>query len=69
MRTAGVLIQSFPIVLGCDASGTVVSLGSGVTKFKIGDAVFGCTRLGTPGHSTFQEQVGLPHFSEELEWR
>ena len=31
----------FPIILGNDASGTVVEVGSAVTKFKIGDEVFG----------------------------
>ncbi|OBT98834.1 hypothetical protein VE01_03434 [Pseudogymnoascus verrucosus] len=55
MQGTGQLVTAWPIVLGCDASGTVVEVGEGVTKFKIGDAVFGCTTLGTPGHSTFQE--------------
>jgi hypothetical protein len=47
-----------PIVLGCDASGTVVEVGEGVSKFKVGDAIFGCTRLGVKGYGTFQEFVG-----------
>ncbi|KFY06771.1 hypothetical protein V492_07747 [Pseudogymnoascus sp. VKM F-4246] len=55
MQSTGLLVTSWPIVLGCDASGTVVEVGEGVKKFKKGDAVFGCTTLGTPGHSTFQE--------------
>lgn len=57
MQGTGQLVTSWPIVLGCDASGTVVEVGEGVTKFKNGDAVFGCTVLGTPGHSPFQEYV------------
>ncbi|OBT88014.1 hypothetical protein VE02_02899 [Pseudogymnoascus sp. 03VT05] len=55
MQGTGLLVTAWPIVLGCDASGTVVEIGEGVTKFRKGDAVFGCTVLGTPGHSTFQE--------------
>lgn len=57
MQSTGVLVHAWPIVLGCDASGTVVSVGSAVTKFKEGDGVFGCTRLGVPGYGTFQEYV------------
>ncbi|KAI9893972.1 MAG: hypothetical protein M1814_004742 [Vezdaea aestivalis] len=51
----GILVQSWPIVLGCDASGVVVETGAGVTKFKPGDYVCGCTRLGYVGYSTYQE--------------
>jgi NADPH:quinone reductase-like Zn-dependent oxidoreductase len=51
----GLLVESWPIVLGCDASGIVVEVGADVTKFKVGDGIFGCTRLGFPGYMTFQE--------------
>lgn len=53
------LVDSWPVVLGCDAGGVVVELGPGASKFKIGDEVCGCTRLGVPGYSTFQEYVWL----------
>ncbi len=33
--------QSLPAVLGLDMAGTVVRVGPGVTKFAIGDEVFG----------------------------
>ena len=56
----GLLVESWPIVLGCDASGVVVEAGEEVTKFKVGDGAFGCTRLGFPGYMTFQEYVGAP---------
>ncbi len=58
-QEAGILVQSWPIVLGCDASGTVVEVGEGVTKFKVGDEAFGCTRLGEPEYGTFQEFVSV----------
>lgn len=57
MQSTGLLVSSWPIVLGCDASGTVVEIGEGVKKFAVGDGVFGCTRLGVPGYSIFQEFV------------
>ncbi|KAI9826824.1 MAG: lysophospholipid acyltransferase [Thelocarpon impressellum] len=52
----GILVVSWPIVLGCDAGGVVVEVGKDAgSSFKVGDEVCGCTRLGTPGHSTLQE--------------
>lgn len=60
MRQTGSLIPSYPIVLGCDASGMVVELGPGVEKFRVGDGIFGCaTRVGEEGYGTFQEFVCL----------
>ena len=55
----GLFVDSWPIVLGCDASGVVVEVGKDVKGFKVGDHVFGCTRLGVVGHGTFQEFVGF----------
>lgn len=67
----GLLVPSFPIVLGCDASGVVVEVGSGEEKeeedegtgslFKVGDRVCGCVRLGEPGYGTFQEYVRIEY--------
>ena len=36
----------FPLVLGSDASGEVVELGSGVRQFKVGDKVMGMVQHG-----------------------
>src|SRR4051794_36951714 len=38
-----VLPQPLPLTLGSDLSGVIVSVGSGVTVFAPGDAVFGIT--------------------------
>ena len=54
MQSYGMLVKSFPIVLGCDSSGIVVKTGP-KASLKEGDRVCGCTRLGFPGYSTFQE--------------
>jgi NADPH:quinone reductase-like Zn-dependent oxidoreductase len=53
-------VTAWPVVVGCDASGVVVEVGEGATKFKEGDKVYGCTRLGVPGYATFQEYVSQP---------
>ena len=57
MQGSGAMVTAWTIVLGCDASGSVVEVGEGATKFKVGDGAFGCTRLGIPGYSTFQDYV------------
>lgn len=59
MQQTGMLVTSFPVVLGCDASGIVVGRGPGLKKFSydnsVREGIFGCTRLGMPGYGTFQE--------------
>ncbi|KAI9884449.1 MAG: hypothetical protein M1823_003774 [Watsoniomyces obsoletus] len=55
-QMAGFLVKSFPVVLGCDAGGVIVEVGNEAqSKFKVGDEVCGCTRLGHPGYSAWQE--------------
>ncbi|MBR0716692.1 NAD(P)-dependent alcohol dehydrogenase [Bradyrhizobium liaoningense] len=41
--------NAFPRAMGSDFSGTVISVGAGVTRFKPGDAVFGLARLKESG--------------------
>jgi NADPH:quinone reductase-like Zn-dependent oxidoreductase len=57
MQGTGILVLSWPIVLGCDASSIVAEVGERVSKFKDRDIVFGCTRLGHTGYGNFQEYV------------
>jgi NADPH:quinone reductase-like Zn-dependent oxidoreductase len=49
-RASGVMRQMFPLefpwIPGGDVSGTVVSIGEGVTVFKVGDEVFGYSMTG-----------------------
>lgn len=56
MIATGLMVTSWPFVFGCDGAGVVVQVGDkAADKFKIGDEVCGCARLGTQGHSTAQE--------------
>lgn len=49
LGTGGYSNLKFPHILGRDFSGVVSALGSGVTDFRIGDAVFGVTDQGIEG--------------------
>lgn len=40
-----------PMILGWDIAGEVVSLGPGVTRFAVGDRVFGMPRFPRPAHA------------------
>ena len=50
----------YPAVLGCDVAGEVVEIGSGVTKFKVGDRVAGCTMGTFQQYVAIQEQMASP---------
>ncbi|WP_445630290.1 NAD(P)-dependent alcohol dehydrogenase [Nostoc sp. DSM 114167] len=49
--------SKFPKILGFDVAGDVVAVGSGITRFKPGDAIYGCT--GFPGGS-YAEFAAVP---------
>lgn len=44
MQTKGLMIETYPAILGCDAAGEVVAMGAKAAElgFKVGDRVAGC---------------------------
>ncbi|KAF4950142.1 hypothetical protein FGADI_8411 [Fusarium gaditjirri] len=46
----------FPAILGCDVAGRITAVGSGITKYKIGDRVTGYSM------GTFQEYVPVKEY-------
>ncbi|SPN96537.1 related to oxidoreductase [Cephalotrichum gorgonifer] len=65
----GVLIPSFPVILGADISGTVVKVGESVTAFKPGDRVLGfADAFATHNHdrAAFQEYTVISATSTAL---
>jgi NADPH:quinone reductase-like Zn-dependent oxidoreductase len=62
VRDYGWLIQKWPAVLGCDAAGTVVDVGSRVQRFKQGDRVMGhavSLLSQEPKYGAFQHYVAI----------
>ncbi|WP_299951642.1 NADP-dependent oxidoreductase [uncultured Modestobacter sp.] len=50
----------FPYVLGTDVSGVVVAVAEGVTRFAVGDEVFGMLRFPQLGSAAYAEYVTAP---------
>jgi NADPH:quinone reductase-like Zn-dependent oxidoreductase len=51
-----ILPYSFPFILGHDFSGVVEEIGESVTKFKVGDEVFGRAPDGRIGISKYKKR-------------
>jgi len=51
-----------PMIIGVEASGEIVKLGPGCTKFKVGDFVTSFTR----GHAYAEYVTGLEKFTEKI---
>ncbi len=52
-----ILPYDMPLTLGHDLAGTVLAIGPGATRFKIGDAVFACA--GGDRIGTFAERIAI----------
>jgi len=63
----------FPLVLGVDGSGTVEAVGEGVTRFRVGEPIFGQFLHDPVGIGTFAEfatvpeSIGVSHFPSALD--
>ena len=52
-----ILPHTMPFILGSDLAGTVVALGEGVQRFRLGDEVFACPNKNRIG--TFAERIAI----------
>jgi NADPH:quinone reductase-like Zn-dependent oxidoreductase len=58
-RLKGMMEHRFPVVLGKDFAGTVEAVGDGVTRFGVGDPVFGVVIKPELGDGAFGEYVAV----------
>ena len=55
MQHNGILITSWPAIIGSDVSGIVISTGPDCKKLNKGDYIYGCVPVGLNKFSPFQE--------------
>ncbi|KAH7082483.1 chaperonin 10-like protein [Paraphoma chrysanthemicola] len=58
--STGALVDAWPHTPGCDSAGVITQLGPNPIsalghEFKVGDKVFGCTRVGQKGYTAWSE--------------
>ncbi|AZE94765.1 Alcohol dehydrogenase, zinc-containing [Pseudomonas orientalis] len=61
--------RKFPRAMGMDFSGRVISIGAGVTRFKVGDPVFGLARFkesGAFGQALITKEAFLAHKPDDV---
>ncbi|MGW6121560.1 NADP-dependent oxidoreductase [Nocardia sp. NPDC055165] len=56
----GKMPTDFPMILGVDGAGTVSAIGTGVTKFKVGDKVVGKFLTAPAGHGSWAQYATVP---------
>jgi len=56
----GKMPHNFPMVLGVDGAGTVEAIGDGVTRFKVGDKIYGQFIHAPVGEGSYAEYVVVP---------
>jgi NADPH:quinone reductase-like Zn-dependent oxidoreductase len=56
----GKMPHQFPMIMGTDAAGTVEEVGEGVTRFKVGDHVYGQLIHAPIGEGAFAEYAIVP---------
>jgi NADPH:quinone reductase-like Zn-dependent oxidoreductase len=56
----GKMPHVFPLIFGMDAAGVVEAVGAGVTKFRVGDGVYGSFLHAPVGTGTFCEYTTVP---------
>jgi NADPH2:quinone reductase len=54
------LPHTFPLILGVDGAGTVVDVGEGARRFRVGDPVYGQFFRPPLGTGTYAEYVAVP---------
>jgi len=59
----GMMEHRFPVVLGKDFAGTVVAVGPDVSRFAVGDPVFGVVTKPFLGDGSYGEYVTIPEDS------
>ncbi len=59
-HVVGMMEHRFPVVLGKDFAGTVEAAGEGVTRFTVGDKVFGVVTKAYLGDGGFGQYVTVP---------
>jgi NADPH:quinone reductase-like Zn-dependent oxidoreductase len=61
IRAFGIMVESWPVVLGVDAAGIIDSVGESVKNFTIGDEVFSLCGLDNRA-GAFQEIITVPSY-------